>query len=209
MRKDAIQELVGLFFQQQHSKKQLVLLRVITRLVNARVIEVRFVCEFMLNSLYFVSSPQSNTLANSTNSNPAPSANASNAHLPNTNLVNMRGKTGGKETPTYIWCKILEFIRRLIPTLDYKSCRDIFKMLLELTKRIQHSNSSVPPPLENEILCVSKSGVKHKLDTVEVEHIGQDLASNKILLQNSSRVTDNIKLESLFEVNSISNHNLV
>ena len=205
MRKDAIQELVVQFFQQQHSKKQLVLLRVITRLVNARVIEVRFVCEFMLNSLYFVSSTQTNTLANSTNSNSVPNMNASTGNLSNTNLVNMRSKTGGKETPTYIWCKVLEFIRRLIPTLDYKSCRDIFKMLLELAKRIPHSNSSVPPPLENEILCGSKSSVKHKLDTLEDEHFGQDLASNRILLQNSSRVTDNIKLESLFEVNSNSN----
>ena len=130
---------------------------------------------------------------------------ASTGNLSNTNLVNMRSKTGGKETPTYIWCKVLEFIRRLIPTLDYKSCRDIFKMLLELAKRIPHSNSSVPPPLENEILCGSKSSVKHKLDTLEDEHFGQDLASNRILLQNSSRVTDNIKLESLFEVNSNSN----
>ena len=55
MRKDAIQELVYQLFQQQHPKKQLVLLRVITKLVNTRVIEVRFVCEFMLNNLFFTS----------------------------------------------------------------------------------------------------------------------------------------------------------
>ena len=79
-------------------------------------------------------------------------------------------------------------------THTHKSCKYIYKMLLELTKRIPHSNSSVPPPLENEILCVSKSSVKHKLDTGRV--LQQNFVSRQILTNVFvyDRVTDNINL---------------
>lgn len=39
-------------------------------------------------------------------------------------------------TSIYIWCKSLDYIKRIIPILDYKSCRDVFKVLLECIIRI-------------------------------------------------------------------------
>lgn len=67
-------------------------------------------------------------------------------------------------TPTYLWCKVLECVRRFIPLHDYKSCRDIFKMLLEVVKRIPHAHSSYPAQLETEVFCnVNKTNGKHKL----------------------------------------------
>jgi hypothetical protein len=172
-----MQELVNQFFEQKHVKKQLVLLRVIVKLAQSRSIEVRFICEYMLNNLFY------NT--NNTNTN---TTNASN------NTITSSKNISNKTTP-YIWCKVLDFIRRLIPTLDYKSCRDIFKMLLEVVKRIPHSNSNIPLPLENEIVF-TRSINKHKLDN-EFE---TNLRNNKTLLLSNSAVTDDIKLESLYEV---------
>lgn len=179
MRKDAIQELVSQIFQQQHPKKQLVLLRLLGKLISSRMIEVRFVCEFMLNNLSQFNLQSNNQLTNLSNKNHS-----------------IKSSQGSKlksnsEASTYIWCKVLEFIRKLIPSLDYKSCRDIFKMHLDVIKKMPHSNSSVPPPLENE--HPSSGFGKRKLDSEQEE------ISNKILLQNSSRATDDIKLESLYE----------
>lgn len=133
----------------------------------------------MLNNLFY-----NNCL--STN-NPNPST------INNNNLNHLKN-ISNKTTP-YIWCKVLEFIRKLIPGLDYKSCRDIFKMLLEVVKRIPHSNSDLPLPLENEILF-TKSINKHKIDN-DYKTI---IINNKQSLLNTSAVTDDIKLESLYEV---------
>jgi len=188
IRKEAVQELVYQLFQQQHPKKQLVLIRVIAKLVNSRIIEVRFVCEFMLNNLFFLNQSAAQSQVNNqvSQANPGQQSTA-----PPVKLKSL------KETSTFIWCKVLEFIQKLIPSLDYKSCRDIFKMLLEVVKKVPHSNSSVPPPLENESNLPSSIGStrasKHKLLDFEQS------ASHQIELLNSSRLTDDIKLESLFQ----------
>ncbi len=187
-RKEAIQELVYQLFRQQHPKKQLVLLRVIAKLVNSRIIEVRFVCEFMLNNLFYL---------NQSAIQPQPTSSTGQQQQQQAANPPVKVKLLS-ETSTFIWCKVLEFIQKLIPSLDYKSCRDIFKMLLEVVKKVPHSNSSVPPPLENEsnlsgaTLAIATGG-KHKLlDSGES-------ASQQILSLNSSRLTDDIKLESLFQ----------
>lgn len=187
LRKDAILELVNQFFEQKHNKKQLVLLRVISKLAHSRTIEVRYVCEYMLNNLFY-----NNSISNSNVNNTGSGGNMN----ANSNMINSK-YLANKTTP-YIWRKVLEFIQRLIPSLDYKTCRDIFKMLLEVVKRIPHSNSNLPLPLENEIVF-SKSSNKHKLDH------DYDSSNNKIILQNISAVTDDVKLESLFEVGFV-NH---
>ncbi len=44
------------------------------------------------------------------------------------------------ETNIYIWCKSIDYFKRLIPILDYKSCRDVFKVLLESITRISTSS---------------------------------------------------------------------
>lgn len=102
-----------------------------------------------------------------------------------------------KPTNTFIWGKILECIRNFIPRHDYKSCRDIFKMLLDVVKRIPHSNSSYPPHLETELLFI-RSARKHKLfneyNTFDDEFI--NLPTNNSI----SLPTDDFKLESLYEV---------
>lgn len=180
LRKDAILELVLQIFQQQHHKKQLILFRIIHKLINARMIEVRFVCEYMLNSLIFVNSHGMNQ------NNYTGLVNSSQTPLQNLN-INTKLKNSISDTPTHVWCSVLEFIQKLIPGLDYKSCRDIFKMLLEVAKKIPHSNSSIPPPLENENVTVFTR--KHRLE--------DDYDKN--MLQKASRVTDDIRLESLYE----------
>lgn len=162
--------MVNQVFQQEHTKKQLLILRLINRLVNNRVIEVRFVCEFMLNNLVY-SSGSSQAIANS--------------------------KSLQNPTNTFIWCKVLESIRKFIPIHDYKSCRDIFKMLLEVIKRIPHSNSSFPPHLETELLFI-KSPNKRKL--LSDYNNFQDSFANTLSKNSTSMVTDDIKLESLYEV---------
>lgn len=190
LRKDAIQELVNQVFQQQHTKKQLLILRLLTKLVNTRVIEVRYVCEYMLNYLVYSSSPSLSNLNNNylQHSNNNPIISGSISSVSNLKL---------KPTNTYIWCKILECIRNFIPLHDYKSCRDIFKMLLEVVKRIPHSNSSYPPHLETELLFI-KSARKHKFLT-DYNTFDDEYASVNSI-SNSSMVTDDIKLESLYEV---------
>ncbi len=187
LRKDATLELVNHFFEQKHNKKQLVLLRVISKLAMSRTIEVRYVCEYMLNNLFY-----NNSIWNSNVNGDGTVSNI------NTNSNMISSKNLANKTTPYIWCKVLEFIRRLIPSLDYKSCRDIFKMLLEVVKRIPHSNSYLPLPLENETLF-GKLSNKHKIDHE------YDLSNNKLILQNISAVTDDIKLESLYEVGKIKN----
>jgi hypothetical protein len=87
---------------------------------------------------------------------------------------------------------VLKFIQKLIPSLDYKSCRDIFKMLLEAAKKMPHSNSSLPPPLEYE--ADASGTLKHKLaDNFDPSTI------NRIRLRDVSRTTSDIRLESLYE----------
>lgn len=165
-RKEAIQELVNQIFQQLHTKKQLLIIRLITKLVNTKIIEVRFVCEYMLNNLVYS----------------------------NSNTTALQKQTA---TNPYIWCKVLECIRNFIPLHDYKSCRDIFKMLLEVVKRIPHEKTNFPPQLETELLF-PKSARKHKLSADF--SIFNDEYSGLYTLSSLSKVTDDLKLESLFEV---------
>ena len=170
LRKEIVQEIAIQFFQQQNTKKQFVLLRVITKLVNAKLIEVRQICEHMINFLVYSQSSPKNSLALS---------------LINANQARKNEET--KETPTFIWCKILEWLRRLIPRLDYKSCRDIFKIILEAVKRLSNSSSNLPPPLDNEMVHVRVAG-KRRLDALN--------DTNQIC----SKSTHDIKVEALFEV---------
>ena len=90
-------ELMNFLFQQKHLKKQLILFRVLIKLISLKLTEAKFVCDYILKNL-----------------------------TPETNI--------------YMWCKSLDYIKRIIPTLDYKSCRDVFKVLLECITRIS-SNS--------------------------------------------------------------------
>jgi hypothetical protein len=138
----------------------------------------------MLNNLVFISTQARDSL-NSQNS----LSNAQNVSNTNVSTQSACKSRSLKETPTYIWCKILEFIKRVIPNLDYKSCRDIFKMLLEVAKKVPHSSGDVPPSLENEV-TFNKNTFKHKIDM---------FAHDPMI----SRYTDDIKLESLYEVAEI------
>ena len=211
MKKEAIQELVNQIFQQQHAKKQLLLLRLITKLVNNRIVEVRYVCEYMLNNLvYFHSiSSNSNYLNFLINTNNASNQNQTNNLSINTSNValiqklNQQSIPGNKTTSTYLWCKILECIRRFIPLHDYKSCRDIFKMLLEVVKKIPHSDSSYPPTLKTELFSI-KSAIKHKLNDYSSDNSFGNGDYSASLNTNSSNqlsmVTDDLKLESLYDV---------
>ena len=232
MRKEAIHELINQVFHLKHTKKQLMLLRLITRLVNNRIVEVRYVCEYMLNNLVFSNNSSSNanylTLLNSssnfintsnvnnTNTNSSNNFNSSSTNTNNFSLVQklvqsqnptLIGNTNAqltefKATPTYLWCKVLECVRRFIPLHDYKSCRDIFKMLLEVVKRIPHSHSSYPVQLETELIHV-KSTSKHKLlnDYSSGDNsLNEETGSNDTdLASQIAIVTDDLKLESLYE----------
>lgn len=166
-RKEAIQELVNQLFHQEHNKKLLMLLRIINRLVSNRIFEARHVSEFMLNNLAY----SSGVIMPSSDGGSGPDK-----HQQNRVVV-------VKATNTFMWLKVLEAVKNFIPQHDYKSCRDILKMLLEVIKRIPHSESSFPDPLETE-LSLSKSPKKRKLDQNE---------------QNNDSY-DDIKLESLYEV---------
>jgi hypothetical protein len=177
VRKEAIQELVNQVFQQQHPKKQLLLLRVISKLISQRYLDVKLVCEYMLSNLTYSGTATAGTQ---------------------------------KPTSTYTWCKILEYVRSFVPLNDYKSCRDIFRMLLEVIKRIPHSNSSYPPHLETEFLF-DKENKRRKLltdtsstDLVNYEHMQTALNNNRLNAIVPSSVTDDIRLESLHEVSYLS-----
>jgi hypothetical protein len=168
MRRDAIQEIVSQLFQQPHAKKQLMLFRVIKRLINSNVVEVRLVCENLLSNLVYHRSGGSTTAANFTQTdlNANPTSGATGTSLTNlittttkiendlnsyTNNSTQMNSKNNQTTSLYMWCKVLECIRMLLPKYDYKSCRDIFKMLLEVVKRVPHSYASLPPQLANEI----------------------------------------------------------
>jgi hypothetical protein len=158
------------------------------------------VCESMLNNLVYSSVTANMQLVNQNNMT-AMGASFSNL-LSNNVHMQQQQKTSLllKPTNTFIWCKVLESIRKFIPSHDYKSCRDIFKMLLEVVKRIPHSNSSYPPHLETELLFI-KSAHKHKL--LSDYNSFQDIffqSSSSSSSANLSLVTDDIKLESLYEV---------
>lgn len=172
-KKEAIQELANQLFQHEHTKKQLMLLRIINRLVAARLVEVRYVCEAMLNALVYAGPTR-------------PSSSSSSS----------------KPTNTFVWCKVLEAVRKFIPQHDYKSCRDIFKMLLEVIKRIPHSVASVPPPLETELVFLSthkKTAGKRRL-LLDDYNSFQDVMAASSTSPTESIATDDIKLESLYEV---------
>lgn len=188
-------ELVNNFFEQKHPKKQLILLRVISKLAQTRSIEVRYICEYMLNNLLYNNSFNNTSLLTNTQNSSILSAsnNFTNSNL-FSNTASPSKNISNKTTP-YIWCKVLEFIRRLIPNLDYKACRDIFKMLLDVIKKIPHSNSNLPLPLENE-MSFTKAINKHRHDN----DFDAMVKSNKEKLLITSQVTNDIKLESLYEV---------
>ncbi len=63
---------------------------------------------------------------------------------------------------TYVWCKSLEYICKFISTLDYKSCREIFKTLLELIKSLsqQLSNHSSLPDVSANPLVSTNSKIE-------------------------------------------------
>ena len=189
MKKDAIQELVNQAFQQHHSKKQLLILRLLVKLVNARAIEVRFVVEFMLSSLvYSDQTLNNNYLINATNQN-----NLFNSSATNINLQKTIQTINKKPTSPYLWLKVMECVRKCTPLHDYKACRDIFKMLLDLVKRIPHSSSSYPPILKSEQSLTEISSRKAKSD--------RDFAKTKELMSRQSTDNDqDIKLDSLYEV---------
>lgn len=196
LRRESIHELVSELFNLHHAKKQLVLLRLIQRLVNSRVIEVKYVCEDLLNNLNFSStsiqaSSNTNTgnsgLNSSNNQNMLISLTNTGIQSHNFTLVKkLLNQSEHEETSTYLWCKVLETVRKFIRLHDYKSCRDIFKSLLDVVKRIPHSSSSFPPqPDVDKYLSGPK---KPKL-----------LDDQHILNSQSDEVIEDIKLEVLFE----------
>jgi hypothetical protein len=199
LKKEAIQELVNQMYQLTHVKKQLMVLRLITKLVNSRVIDVRLACEYMLNNLVY------NSPSTSKNENKFNSVGSSNNNVShNVSIVqkmNQSNQNGNlPTTPPYLWLKILECVQKFIPLHDYKSCRDIFKMLLEVVKRLPHSSSSYPPQLEADTLL--KSPNKRLIDYSE-----NDYEINSADVQ-SGMATDDIKLESLYEVRLINTNDL-
>ena len=66
-------------------------------------------------------------------------------------------KNLSNETDIYIWCKSLEYIKKIIPTLDYKTCRDVFKVLLECITRISSNSCENLPNYSNEYYDDSKN----------------------------------------------------
>lgn len=53
---------------------------------------------------------------------------------------------------SYIWCKSFEYLKKFIEILDYKSCRDVFKILLDVVKHLSNKNNSKLPELSaNEV----------------------------------------------------------
>jgi hypothetical protein len=190
-KKEAIQELVNQLYKLTHVKKQLMVIRLITKLVNSRIIDVRLACEYMLNNLVY-NSTSNNKFINKLNG-----IGANPNHVPhNIGIVQKLNQTNPNinqtTTPTYLWIKILECVQKFIPLHDYKSCRDIFKMLLEVVKRLPHSSSSYPP--QSEVDTLLKSPNKRLIDYTENDY---EIDSADV---QSGLATDDIKLESLYEV---------
>jgi len=196
LRRESIHELVSELFNLHHSKKQLVLLRLVQRLVNSRIIEVKFVCEDLLNSLNFSST--SIQASNNTNTGNSGSSSSNNQNVlisltttgiqsHNFTLIKkLLNQNEHEETSTYLWCKVLETVRQFIRLYDYKSCRDIFKSLLDVVKRIPHSSSSFPPqPDVDKYLSRPK-----KPKTLYDQHVFNSHSDHPI---------NDIKLETLFE----------
>lgn len=173
-------------YAQQHPKKQLVILRLIVKLVSNRVLDVREVVEHMLANLVYADSKLHNgNLLYANNQN-----NLFNSNVTQTNLQRAIGDASHQATSSYLWHKVFECIYKCVPLHDYKTCRDIFKTLLELIKRLPHSNTSYPPVLRTE-LSVSKS--KPSLADI--------YGRKKDAKQRSGDQSDqDVKLESLYEV---------
>ncbi len=141
---------------------------------------MRIVCEFLLNNLVYPDSVlNNNSVLNALNSH-------SGAY--NQNLDKVLSNTNQKPTSPYIWLKVMECIRKCVPLYDYKACRDIFKMLVELVKRIPHSSSSFPPPLESEkSLSETRASIKKSNEENRVQIVssrnegeGKDLRLNSL-----------------------------
>ena len=198
MRKEAIQELVSQIFLQQHGKKQLLLIRIVSKLVMNKIVEVRVVCESLIANLVYASNVSNASSSGSLQTAPSVANNQTGvislnpntpgnpgSNLPNTNVqssatTNLNG--GAKATPPFIWCKVIECIIRFIPTQDYKTCRDIFKMLLEVVKRIPHANSSYPVHYENDGSNSAKPALdKRKASQEDVRAVNPSTASDIML----------------------------
>ncbi len=157
------------------------------------MIEVRFVVEFMLNNLVYSDQVlNNNLLVNALNQNAVLNSTSTNSELHKT--IQSISK---QPTSPYLWYKVMECIRKCIPLHDYKACRDIFKMLLELIKRIPHSNSSYPPPLESE---KPLDKVSPKKNDLKVGLYAGRQAQNTAHFKTTT--DEDIKLESLYEVNN-------
>jgi hypothetical protein len=198
-----VYELVHQVFTLQHTKKQLLLLRLIVKLVANRVVEIRFAVEFMLNGLVYTDEALNhNIVLAAQNQN-----NVFNSAATQTELQKSLNMVSKPATSPYIWYKVLECIRKCIPMHDYKACRDIFKMLLELVRRIPHPSSSYPPPLVSEQPLVEEVSAAfkalHGLNSSS-SRITNQQSSNKqqsrVSSQNKANADADIKLESLYEV---------
>jgi hypothetical protein len=109
-------------------KKQLVLLRILGKLVTSKHIEAKFACDYILHNI---------TRATTTQAHSQP-------HHVNT---------------VYVWCKAIEYVRKFIPINDYKSCRDVFKNLLEIIKHLSQKspNSTVPSTMRSAAFAAPTS----------------------------------------------------
>lgn len=88
---------------------------------------------------------------------------------------------------TYIWCKTLEYIRKFIPIQDYKSCRDIFKILLEIIKKISQTSYSKLPD----------SNINVNNDTISDQIISEN---DSLIINDNKKLLSDTKLDELFEV---------
>ena len=195
MKKEAVQELVNQLFSQHHVKKQLILLRLITKLANSKLIDVRYTCEFMLNNLVYYN-PNNDSIHGP--NGPASNVNFQvNHNMQHLHWLQKAGPAAAlhKNTSTYLWYKILECVRKFIPHHDYKTCRDILKILLELVKRMPHSNSSYPSQLEADTLVRTNVAAPKRTYNESLDSLTQQQQQ-----QLASSFTNDIKLESLFEV---------
>ncbi len=71
------------------------------------------------------------------------------------------------ETNIYIWCKSFDYFKRLIPISDYKSCRDVFKVLLESITRISTSScENIPNFTQNDENLKDSASNDSKIETL-------------------------------------------
>jgi hypothetical protein len=76
---------------------------------------------------------------------------------------------------SYIWCKSFHYLKKFIQILDYKSCRDIFKILLDLVKHLSNRNNSKLPEL-------SVSGEDQTTDDTKIEALYDVILKTPLLI---------------------------